>query len=362
MTFFARPVLDNEQFKQLSGSTLTLSGQTQIAGVDGFSISDGTTYIPIIVTGGTSLDVLTLYNNQIVLKPASGTGGGVYSGASPTTCTVGGLVASTAIYGQSISNILEQILVPTLNPVIVEPSSFFSISPSTTTYETGCQVAITGSISFSPGSITPAYCGGPSVRSSGATCYSYTYKGTPYSGVSSSCIFPTLTASTGSNSMSGCVLYASGGTPLNSSGSAYGTALSAGTTNANTVTINGILPWYWGLSTSGIVDATCVANCGCGIFGCKCVGNVGASCIPITYNSSSGDYIWFALPSCAATKTCWYVNGTNNGCIGGVGNLFATYCTLPIISAENCWSGCNYEIYVSCNPTGTASGVPMYIY
>ena len=31
MPFFARPDLSNEQFKQLSGSTLTLSGTTQIA-------------------------------------------------------------------------------------------------------------------------------------------------------------------------------------------------------------------------------------------------------------------------------------------------------------------------------------------
>jgi hypothetical protein len=258
---------------------------------------------------------------------------------------------------------LEQILVPTLNPAITPPSSFFSIAPPTTTYEVGCQIGVAGLLAFDRGSIIPQYCGASQYRSGIATSYNFTYLGTPYFGVISACSFPTLTVNLGNNSMSGCVLYASGTTPAyNSSGGVFSAALPAGATTANQVTITGILPWYWGLSTSGTVDATCVANCGCGVFGCKCVGNVSASCVPITFNSSASDYIWFALPSCASTKTCWYVNGTNNGCIGGVGNLFATHCTLPIISAEGCWSGCNYEVYVSCSPTGTASGIPMYIY
>ena len=41
MTFFARPNLDDIQFKQLTGSTLTLSGQTRIIETNGLTLSDG---------------------------------------------------------------------------------------------------------------------------------------------------------------------------------------------------------------------------------------------------------------------------------------------------------------------------------
>jgi hypothetical protein len=117
MPFFSRPVLDNLQFKQLLDSTLTLSGQTQIATISGFSISDGSIYIPIIVTGATAGDVLT-YNGttcQIILQPGGGSSG-VYSGASPTTCTVGGLLSGSSIAGCTISCIIESIVVPDIPP------------------------------------------------------------------------------------------------------------------------------------------------------------------------------------------------------------------------------------------------------
>jgi hypothetical protein len=60
-------------------------------------------------------------------------------------------------------------------------------------------------------------------------------------------------------------------------------------------------------------------------------------------------------------KTCWYVNGTNNGCIGGTNNLFATACTVTgVTSAFGCV--CPYSVYATCIPTGTAAGIPMCMY
>lgn len=114
MTFFARPILDDVQFKQLSGSTLTLFGETRIATASGLTlIGQSGNYIPInLTTGNTNYNVLTYCNGQITLLPQSGGGSGVYSGASPTTCTVGGLSSGSAIAGCLISTILENILVP----------------------------------------------------------------------------------------------------------------------------------------------------------------------------------------------------------------------------------------------------------
>jgi len=113
MPFFARPNLSDTQFKQLSGSTLTLSGQTRISTPSGLSLIGQTGYVPInVTTGNTNLNVLTYLDGQIILLPSSSGGSGLYSGASPTTCTVGGLCSGTSIYGSSISTILEKILVP----------------------------------------------------------------------------------------------------------------------------------------------------------------------------------------------------------------------------------------------------------
>ena len=119
MSFFARPDLSNEQFKQLSGSTLTLSGTTQIATVSGLTLTDGVGgYRPIVGAGGNLGDVLTLApdGSTICLMQPTGSGGtGVYLGASPTTCTVGGLPNDTVIFGESIQDILQCILEPFLN-------------------------------------------------------------------------------------------------------------------------------------------------------------------------------------------------------------------------------------------------------
>jgi len=116
MPFFARPDLSDEQFKQLEGSQLTLSGQTRIASTSGLTLTDGSGgYIPIIATGATPGNVLTYCNGEITLRPGGG-GGGTYSGATPTTIAVGGLPAGCPIGGMSISDILEDILVPAIGP------------------------------------------------------------------------------------------------------------------------------------------------------------------------------------------------------------------------------------------------------
>ena len=121
MSFFARPILDNTQFVQYNDSVLTLSGQTQIATISGLTLTDGVGgYVPIIATGGSNNYVLTYDNTGgspvIRLKESTASGGtGVYDCASPTTCTVGGLPAGTAIFNCPINDILQCIDNPKSN-------------------------------------------------------------------------------------------------------------------------------------------------------------------------------------------------------------------------------------------------------
>ena len=161
MAFFARPNLDNTQFKQLKGGEpLTLSGQTQIATTSGLTlIGDGGMYIPVIATGASNNFVMTYVNGEIVLRESTASGGStVYTETGATTCTVGGLSAGTTVYNCTLDTVLQCILNPTLFPALSNPSiSSFTLSPATTLYEVGTVSDVCGVTAFNPGAINPQY-------------------------------------------------------------------------------------------------------------------------------------------------------------------------------------------------------------
>ena len=85
---------------------------------------------------------------------SGGGSGGIYAGASPTTITVGGLPAGSAIAGQTYDQIFQAMLVPYIAPTF----SAFSMVSQPTTVEVGSSIAGTKSFSFTfttPGNITP---------------------------------------------------------------------------------------------------------------------------------------------------------------------------------------------------------------
>ena len=336
----------------------TLSGSTVIS--DSRIVKKGIEYGGNYSSGFSNCSLITKEYAQSLVAS-----GGTYNLASPATKTVGGINAGDPLTGKTALCLLEEILAPELFGTLTNPSVGIAISPSGT-YEIGCSIStlcVTGT--FNRGSISPQYCSASPFRSGCANAYSFTGCQMPV-GFQACVASPVTECATAYSVISGnqtwavCTRYDCGVQPKGSSGTNYSSPLVSGCSNTAGGTITGILPWYWGRSSSGVLTPTCVANCGSG--GAKVLANVTASPIQITYNSSPTDYIWFALPSCAGLKTCWYVNGTNNGAIGGVGNLFATFCTLAITSAEGCWTGCNYAVYVSCLQTGTDPGVPMCIY
>jgi len=85
--------------------------------------------------------------------------------------------------------------------------------------------------------------------------------------------------------------------------------------------------------------------------------------ITINFNSTSDDYLWFAIPSCPAasnvpTKTCWCCNSSLYGAIGGAvsagGNLFPTPDYTDISVTTACWTA-NYDVYISNKQSGVAT-------
>ncbi len=114
MPFFTRPDLSDIQFKQLTGSTLTMSGTTDFTGTlksKGVEI-DGT------FTGGTGTSVLTYIAGKIRLAPSTGGGGGSGSFDSNRVTTRSGIPAVN-VGGSSVNQFLEGYFFPSVPPSAV---------------------------------------------------------------------------------------------------------------------------------------------------------------------------------------------------------------------------------------------------
>ena len=133
MSFFSRPDLSSIQFRQLSDSVLTLSGQTQIATISGLTLSDGNGSNVIITADQAAShvgDVLTYDGaGKIKLLPSGAGGDPIYpiTCKSPAAITLGGINAGDSLSGCTLSYIIQQLLVPTLNPTLTAPSSMFGV-------------------------------------------------------------------------------------------------------------------------------------------------------------------------------------------------------------------------------------------
>jgi hypothetical protein len=388
MSFFARPNLDNTQFKQLKGGEpLTLSGQTQIATITGLTLTDGSgNNIPITASGASNnFDVLTYCNGSISLKTPTASGGtGIYNGASPTTCSVGGLSAGTSVYGSGITTILECIIAPTINPILTSPSvSTVCAVPQTYLYEVGCGFDLCASISFNAGCIDPLYDSGGTQcvgRSCGVSGYTFMFQGSPTSFIPSGALsytydsFSATILAGNNNRLTGCVDYCCGAQPYKSDCvTPYCSALSAGFLTSSR-DIMGIYPWFWGTFTCAAAAGVGRPNACCikdiitggteGSDYCKVV-DYSTGTINTVFNSTSDEYIWFATPNASNTKTCWYIDATNKGTIGGTvsagGNLFPDPDTsiTNMCSCDGRWDGQQYKIYVSNFQTSVTESMEL---
>lgn len=367
-------------FRRLRGS-----GNTQVTAVGDSvviftSLSGGTTYITgatnIGSSGGTgvfdSRDNVTLQFNKLVGSgntTISKVGDDViihtsapdeyYNLSSPAAITVGGISGGTILTGKTAFELFEELLVPELYGSITAPSLSIGLT-CTGCKEIGTVISQTVTGTFSRGAINPQYCSVSPFRSGCVNAYCFAGCGMP-SGWQSCVLSPgsatnaSYIVSAGTQTWSVQAQYDAGFPALGSKGTEYCAALPSGTTSIASGSVCGILPWYWGVSSSGTINGTCVAN------GNKTLATVGAS-TPITFNATA-QYLWFAAPAGTyTTKTKWWVCAANAGNIGGTGNLWAAACNVSVSSLEGCWSGCSYDVYVTCGITTTATGIPMCLY
>lgn len=387
-SFFARPNLSDEQFKQLAGTILTLSGQTLIGTLGGLTLATGSTNSGgVIITADgapTRVGQVLTYDGgsqKICLMPFGAGGDPLYpSGCkTPSIVSVGGIPINYTLTGKTLSTILQNMLVPTLNPTLTAPYiSTFSSNLTSTTCEVGCLTTIDVTTILNVGAINPQYTSASSCRSNGAVAHIYT----PYG------IVPAITAYTasltntytvpakvggftlGTNSfVSACIAYQAGVQPKNSSGGDYSTPLPASATTILSLSLTGIYPYFYGKIASGCVAAgvnrpdpyTTICSCIIAadlsrnanvLVGPVVVVGDSTGTIYINFSSTADDYIWFAIPNASTCKLNWAdtVVTVNNGSIGGAispgGNLFPDPGSVTPITTV-CWAGQTYKVYVS---------------
>ena len=170
----------------------------------------------------------------------------LYDNATPVPVTIGGIEAGTTFVEQTMGDMWDALLYPTLYPTLVAPSSTFALTESGY-HEIGEVVAtLHFSATFNRGTIAPAY-GTSGYRSGLPNTYKYT--GTGLTNKTSTSLTDAETVSSyavliGAQNWTGAVAFSIGEQPKDSKGGNYDSPLAAGDTATITRTITGVYPWY----------------------------------------------------------------------------------------------------------------------
>ena len=336
------------------------AGTGEIFKETNLSISGQTSELRTLLgSGGTT--IVTSGNTIIINSDSSG----LYDLASPANINVGGISSGTILTGKTSNEILEELLVTTYTPTFVAPSNSF-VDDAANTQEVGVTAStINFTATFNRGQII-LQAAEQNKRSGLPNTYNYTGTGLPSAvtttSLSNGQVINNYVIQAGANSWTNTVSYDEGAQPLDSNGDNFGSPLPSGTTSPKTVTINGIYPWFYGIvSSSGATAGNNRPSANQALIngGTKIVaGSNGTITVP-DFNSTSDDYIWFAIPNASADKQVWYVNALNNGAIGGAvggANLFPNEDVVSVDSPDGFWSGIDYKIYIS-NVQTTASNM-----
>jgi hypothetical protein len=224
-----------------SGFSPEVSATTSISG------QTGSTLITLIGSGETKTTPVGS-STWIIYSPSAQTSSNIYSGATPAAITVGGIVAGEVLTGKTFTELFQDLLVPTLFPMIVAPSGIMTryISPNAF-YEINENLTIEFEQDFNRGSITPAY-GTNGYRSGVPIAYYYNGAGLPLwilsNAMSDAQVISNYHALIGINSWNGHVEYSAGQQPKDSKGNNYLSPLPQGVTTMQVCSFEGVYPVF----------------------------------------------------------------------------------------------------------------------
>ena len=229
-------------YAEKSGDELRFRTIKAGQGID-LSYSDANT-IQIDVSGGIDGSI---YTSQVLYDPS-------LNPALTMPSPVGGIPAGTSVAdldGDSVKQILNDMLFPTVDPVLSNPNNSFSRNPATSFYEVNDTASFSFTNTLDQGSITVSG-SFQNFRSGPANAFFYTDpSGNAYGPFDvSTSISPNIqTPGTykiilGIQSWTGRVSYDAGPQPLDSKGNPFGSPLPAGTTSPKTISLEGVYPIF----------------------------------------------------------------------------------------------------------------------
>ena len=213
---------------------------------------------PILAPETSTTGWVLPYEGYIITSGgSSGSGNEYYTGKTPSTIDLGGISSGTVLTGKTYTQLFQELLVPTINPVLSNPSNSFTDNAASL-YEIGCSIpSITFTSSFNRGSITldgsfQNYRAGlPNTH-----CFSGTDLTTivPSTNLSESQTINNYMVLQGIQTWGACVAYDQGPQPLDSNGDPYSTPLPSGTTSAKTQRFEGVYPIFATCTTITTLD------------------------------------------------------------------------------------------------------------
>lgn len=125
------------------------------------------------------------------------------------------------------------------------------------------------------------------------------------------------------------------------------------TTSTTSTTANPYeLYWYYGLynSPGGVVPIPTEVDINV-LDGTLVTATNPSGTLLIPFNSATDDFLWFAIPVSAGTKSNWYVTDLNQGSIGGPATYFGNLFPDPVVVNYN---GVDLNLYISTGRTNVA--------
>ena len=248
-------------------TTLTTTGTSGLA-----TLAAGTLNIPnytneftSLTTTGTS-GAATLIGGVLNIPNYSTGGIGSYTNSTGTPQSFPGvgafanIPANTTFSNQTFTEMMNQMLYPTLDPILSAPFATLSISPPATYQEIGLTSGVTLTANFNRGSISPQYTSASPFRS--GVPITYNFNGTGVTPVTTSSTGPVTATSAGyeiligSNTWTNSVSFAGGVMPKDSNDNDFDPpgALQPGTTSTQSKSIIGVYPVF--ATTTNITTLT----------------------------------------------------------------------------------------------------------
>lgn len=123
---------------------------------------------------------------------------------------------------------------------------------------------------------------------------------------------------------------------------------------ATGVSVTGIYPYYWGVSSAQPTKASIATAIQTGVGATRELSS-SAGTVAITYNAN-GQYVWFAHADIYTTKTKWYNTDLNNGNIGA-GSFILAPENQNMTANNGRWTNVSYKVYISSGATTTNGSI-----